>query len=246
MRIVAVYNIKGGVGKTTTAANLSYHAALHNYSTLLLDLDPQGAVSYYFRVKPHKKFSSEKFLKGKKIQKFIRGSDYENLDVLPSDLSYRHMELLLSGKKRSRRQLRRILMPVKNEYDLIVLDCPPNITIVAENIFRASDLILIPVIPTTLSMLTYSSLKKFFKDNELNSNHLKPFFSMVEKRKKMHSDIIQKSIEKTPDVFCNTHIPYNSSVEKMGIHREPVHCFAPRTSGARAFTKLWKEVELIL
>ncbi|QSH42031.1 AAA family ATPase [Lentisphaerota bacterium ZTH] len=246
MKIVAVYNIKGGVGKTTIAANLGYHAATRNFSTLLLDLDPQGSISYYFRVKPHKKFNSERFIKGTRIQKFIRGSDYNNLDVLPSDLTYRHLEILLAAKKRSRRQLRRILMPVKNEYDLIILDCPPNITLVAENIFKAADLILIPVIPTTLSMLGFQSLKKFFEDNDLNIKRLKPFFSMVEKRKKLHCDIVRKHTENKSDTFCNTHIPYNSAVEKMGLNREPVHCFAPKTSGARAFQKLWDEVESIL
>jgi len=246
MKIVAVYNIKGGVGKTTTAANIGYLAAANNFSTLLCDLDPQGSVSFYFKMRSHKKFNSKKLLNSDSIAKFIRGTDFNNLDLLPSDLSLRNLDIILEGKKKSKKQLKQTLDSVKDSYDLIMLDCPPNITLFSENIFRAADIILVPVVPTTLSILTYQMLLDFFKNNDLDSGKIKPFFSMVEKRKKLHRDIITENIDSAPGIFFNNIIPYNSAVEKMGLTREPVHCFAPRTAGAKAFERLWQELSALL
>jgi cellulose biosynthesis protein BcsQ len=246
MKTVAIYNIKGGVGKTTVAANIAYFAAQNNFRTLLCDLDPQGSVSYYFRIRPHKKFNSKKFLSAGNVEKFIRGSDFDNLDLLPADFSFRKLDIMLDSKKKSRKQLKQVLSVMRNEYDLLLLDCPPNITLLSENIFRASDIIMVPLIPTTLSVITYGMLIDFFEKNSLDITKLKPVFSMVEKRKKMHRDIIHECSDNHPGVFFNTKIPYNSNVEKMGLYREPVNCFAPRTSGARAFGHLWEELEDIL
>ena len=152
MKTVATYSIKGGVGKTTTAANLAWAAAQEGRRTLLIDLDPQGASSFYFRVRPRQGQKVKTLLKGGETLKAgIRASDHDGLDVLPAHLSYRHIDVLLDGMKKSRMQLKRSLQALKDEYDLVVLDAPPNITLASENLFAAADLILVPVIPTPLS-----------------------------------------------------------------------------------------------
>ena len=105
MKVLATYNIKGGVGKTATAVNLAYLAAAEGARTLVWDLDPQGAASFYFRVKPKVKGGSEALITGRRaLDRAIKGTDYDNLDLIPADFSYRNMDLELGEtKKRTRR-----------------------------------------------------------------------------------------------------------------------------------------------
>ena len=109
MKIIAVFSSKGGVGKTATAVNLAYVATLGGYSALLCDMDSQGAASYYFRIRPKKKFNDKKFLRGD-INGYIRGTDFEKLDLLPAHFSFRHLDIELAklGKKRKVPVLRRV------------------------------------------------------------------------------------------------------------------------------------------
>ena len=113
---------------------------------------------------------------------------------------------------------------------------------VSENIFYASDLILVPVIPTTLSCRTFEKLLSFFKKEKLGIKKIIPFFSMVEIRKNMHKDSIE-TLKKQYPYFLESRIPYSSFVEKMGIYREPVGCFSPRSVPARQYEALWAEVK---
>ena len=99
MKIYASYNIKGGVGKTTAAVNLAYLSAADGDRTLLWDLDPQGAASFLFRIKPRVKGGGQALIQGTKtLDDAIKGTDFDCLDLLPADFTYRNMDLLL-GKK---------------------------------------------------------------------------------------------------------------------------------------------------
>ena len=245
MAIIAVYNIKGGVGKTATSVNLSYLSAASGNQTLLCDLDPQGSASYYFRVKSPKKFSAGKFLKGgKHIERSIRGTDYDNLDILPADFTYRNFDLALDEMKKSRRRLRKVLKPLTNEYEHLFLDCPPNITLLSENIFHAADILLIPFIPTTLSLLSFSKLLDFFKESGIDRKKLVVVFSMVEKRKNIHRDMMLRF--KGRKRILKMSIPYLAEVEKMGIYRQPLPAFLPNSVAGRAYSDLWLELQKYL
>jgi cellulose biosynthesis protein BcsQ len=242
MAIIAVYNIKGGVGKTATSVNLSYLSAVSGNQTLLCDLDPQGSASYYFRVKPAKKFTADKFLKGgKHIERNIRGTDYDNLDILPADFTYRNFDLALDEMKKSRRRLNKVLKPLTGEYKHLFLDCPPNITLLSENIFQAADILIIPFIPTTLSLLSFSKLLDFFKKSGIDRKKLFVLFSMVEKRKNIHRDMMRHF--KGRKRILKTSIPYLADVEKMGIYRQPLPVFRPNSVAGRAYSDLWLELQ---
>ncbi len=243
MRIIGVYNIKGGVGKTATAVNLAYLAAREGVRTLVWDLDPQGAASFYFRIKPRVKGGSKKMLRGKRdLDTLIKGTDYENLDLLPADFSYRNMDLLLDQAKKPATRLLKLLRPLSYEYDLIFLDCPPSISLVSENIFQAADALLVPTIPTTLSLRTYRQLLEFVTGNNLNELQLMPFFSMVDRRKRMHVEIMQRLPKRYPELL-NSSIPYASDVERMGIQREPLAEYAPKGTAGLAYEALWQELK---
>jgi chromosome partitioning protein len=246
MIVFAVYNIKGGVGKTAAAVNLAYLAATGRKRTLLCDLDPQGSATFYFRVKPRIKTGIKALVKGgKKLNSSIKATDYEHLDLLPADFSFRNLDLVLSQVKRSRKRLGETLDSLRDEYDLIFLDCPPNITLVSENIFNSSDYLLVPIIPTTLSFRTFKKLLRFLEKKDLNSTRVLAFPSMVEYRKKMHQTFLESMQQDFPG-FLKTPIPYSSVVEKMGIYREPVPARYPESRAGQAYTALWKEITKIL
>jgi chromosome partitioning protein len=242
--IIALYHIKGGVGKTAAAVNLSYLAAQDGAKTLLIDLDPQGSASFYFRVRASKNLKSKSLVQGgKKVDKNIKGTDYENLDILPSKLSYRKLDLRLNSLKKSKTKLKKVLQPFETEYRLIFIDSPPNITLVSENIFNAVDILLVPLIPTTLSILTFEKLCQFFKDQKLDRSKISAFFSMVEKRKKMHREIIGEMFEQDKGSFLKNYIPYSADVENMGIYREPVVCFKPNSIASKSYLEIWNELK---
>lgn len=243
MRIFALYNIKGGVGKTAGAVNLSLLAAMDGKRTLLIDLDPQGSASYYFRVRSSGKFKSKQLLKGKKIiNKGIKESDFENLDVLPSHISYRNLDLKLDKMPKSKVRLKTIMKTFRKDYDIIFIDCPPNITLVSENIFNAADYLLIPCIPTTLSMLTLKKLQRFFSDKKISRKKMMPFFSMAEMRKKLHREMILNPHVKKLKFFRSL-IPYSSDIERMGLTREPVLITNKNSAASKSYINLWNEIK---
>ncbi|MDD5411814.1 MAG: AAA family ATPase [Methylobacter sp.] len=242
MNVLAVYSIKGGVGKTSSAVNLAFNAARNGYRTLVWDLDPQGASSYYFRVKPKIKGGSKDLIAGKReLDGLIKGTDFENLDLIPADFSFRNLDLVLDAKKKPTRQLKKLLKPLTEEYDFIFLDCPPNISLLSEAVFEASDILLSPIIPTTLSLRTLDQLKKFIEDNSLKNLELFPFFSMVDRRKKMHREIMGNLIETHPEILT-TAIPYASDIERMGLERMPLGGFIKKSLSTKAYNELWQEI----
>ncbi len=245
MKKIAIYNIKGGVGKTAAAVNLAYLAAEHGARTLLWDLDPQGASSFYFRISPKIKGGSKSLIRRKhKIDSLIKGSDFENLDLIPADFSYRHMDLLLDQMKKPVRQFRQILKPLSESYDVLFLDCPPSMTLVSENVLQFSEMMLVPMIPTPLSLRTFHQLFRFCGDHRMDHLKIFPFFSMVDRRKTLHREVIAQFPQTYPDTLHSC-IPYSSDVEKMGVLREAVVRFAPRNRAAKAFYELWREINLL-
>ncbi|MDK3018323.1 ParA family protein [Pseudodonghicola flavimaris] len=243
MKIVACYSNKGGVGKTATAVNLAHAAAASGLRVLLCDLDPQGASGFYFRIKPSKKLKDESFFKDvKRFIDAIRGSDFDNLDVLPANMTFRDFDIFLSRMKNGRSRLKKALKAVNADYDVIVLDCPPNISALSENVFKAADRIVVPVIPTTLSERTFEQLLQFFADHRLNRRKLIAFFSMVQARKTLHQDTMARLRQLYAGQFLSAVIPFSTDIEKMGQHRAPVATFAGSRQAGQAYGALWQEV----
>ena len=241
MKIFALYNIKGGVGKTTASVNLSWHSARDGKRTLIWDLDPQGAATFTFRVKPKVQGGGRELLRSTSaLFGAIKGTDFEDLDLVPADFSYRNLDRILDRGGAPEERLSASLRPLAAEYDHVFLDCPPNISLLSENIFSAADVLLVPTIPTVLSLRTLSRLMKHLKKRGRRPLVL-PFFSMVDRRKKLHRDICAAPAPGGVE-FLPPAIPYSSEVEQMGVHRAPLTAFAPRSAPAKAYRALWHTV----
>jgi chromosome partitioning protein len=241
MRILATYNIKGGVGKTATAVNLGYLAARDGFRVLLWDLDPQGAASFLFRVKPRVKGGGKALIQGRRpLDGAIKGTDFDNLDLLPADFTYRNLDLLLDAAKKPERRLASLLAPLKSDYDAVILDCPPSISLLSESVLHAADLLLVPLIPTTLSVRTLDQLTEFLGEFNGHRPDVLAFFSMVDRRKRLHTQIAHDLPAERPD-FAAAAIPALSVIEQMSVQRAPVAAFAPRSVAAREYAALWQE-----
>lgn len=243
MQIIACYSNKGGVGKTATSVNLAYAFAQAGKQVLLCDLDPQGASGFYLRVKPSKKLTEARFFEDvNRFTKAIRASDFEGLDVLPANLTYRDFDIFLSRMRNKRSRLKKALMSVGGDYDVIILDCPPNFSTLSENIFRAADMIVVPVIPSTLSERTFDQLVGFFQEHKIPRKKLRAFFSMVQQRKTLHQETMKVMRKQYRKRFLETCIPFAADIERMGQHRAPVTTYAWRSAASAAYAELFDEL----
>ena len=241
MTTLALYNLKGGVGKTAAAINLAYLAAADGLKTLVWDLDPQGSSSFYLDVQPTEKNESKKIFSGEMdIKAAIRDSVFENLWAIPADISARNTDLVLDEHKQSRKKLKSLLTGLK-QFDIVFLDSPPGISLLHENIFNAADFILMPNIPTTLSIRSFETVMNYFKENDLDKTKVKCFFSMVDHRKNLHHETMQDFYK--DKIFFKSYIPYLSDVEKMGVNKQPVFEFANSSYAAQCFRDLWNEIK---
>ena len=242
MFAASLYNLKGGVGKTASCINLAYMAAADGYKTLVWDLDPQGAASYYLKVQPTVKGNIKKIMEHNlPVTDAIMATDYDLLDIIPSDISARKLDILLEAQHGSKKYFKNLLKQVAADYEFIFIDCPPGFSNVADNIFYASDAVFMPVIPTTLSVRTYEQVKNYFESKDIDQDKLMCFFSMVDVRKNMHNDTMQQLCKDKR--FFEHYIPYLSDIEKMGINRAPVEVSAPAGYAATCYRALWNDIK---
>ena len=246
MKTLALHNLKGGVGKTAAAVNLSYLAAANDVPTLLWDLDPQGAASWYFHGQPQEQKSRNLFQGSSALSRLVTPSPYKNLDLIPADFSYRYLDILLKKVEPPREALKRLLKPFSERYALAVLDCPPSLSHLADNIFEAADLVAVPVVPTFLSLRALEQVQVYFKQEGFDAKKLRPFYSMADRRRGLHRELIEQPPQAMSRALRAV-IPYASMVERMGEKRAPMAAYAPSEEPALlAYAELWLEVSAAL
>lgn len=238
MKTIAFYSLKGGVGKTTAAINIAYEAARSGVRTLLWDLDPQGAASFYSRMKPLTLGAKKLMNPGGKTLASIRESDYDNLDVLPAGLANRKVAQVMHDGKRAKDRLQTSIRRIAPDYDLVVLDAPAGIDLEAENVMRAASLTVVPLVPTPLSMNSYHTVLSFMEEHKMNVSRLVAFFSLVDGRKKLHRELVAATVGVDEHVL-SVQVPYASAVERMSVEREPLLAHHRRGKPGEAFRSLW-------
>jgi cellulose biosynthesis protein BcsQ len=239
---VGVYNLKGGVGKSTTAVNLACLAGKGGASTLLWDLDAQGAAGYYLGHPRDEGKGSGRIVRGKELlRQLVVPTRFPNLDLIPARFSYRRLDQHLSARGRSKRVLSDLLAQLRHSYAWVFLDCPPGISLLSENVLRAADLLLIPTIPTPLSLRTFEEIAMFAQRKGVPRERLVPFFSLVERRTRIHRTTMELFMAREEGV-CRTRVPSLTAIERMAVTRRPVAFYQPGSEAGRAYAALWEEV----
>ncbi len=234
MRCIALFSVKGGVGTTALAVNMAHAAAtLSGRRTLLWDLDAQGAASWLLKVEPRAGAKARKGLAEADLADLVQPTAFPNLDVLAADRSLRRLEadLATEGEKR----LKKALKSLEDRYDRIILDCPPGLTELADQLFRAADLVVVPLIPSPLSTRALAQLSEHLATEMKSPPPVMPVFSMADRRKGLHREAMAAHPEWPV-------IPYAAAVEAMTATRQPL--LAGRSSpAATALAGLWADVE---
>lgn len=236
MKTVAIFSIKGGVGKTAIAVNLAHLLAARSARrTLLWDLDVQGAASGLLQVAGPGR-GARKLFGGKTagdIAAYIEPSAFDGLDVLAADHSLRRLDALLAETRRAKR-LARLLEGIASQYDRVVLDCPPGLGLIAEQIFNAADLIVEPMTPSPLSASAHEQLEAHLARHHKGRPPILPVYTMVDRRRSLHRETVAAGA---------LAIPYASIVEQMAVHRLPSAALDRQGTATRAFVDLAAAVE---
>jgi len=240
MKVVAIFNVKGGVGKSTLAANLAWCSATQSArATLLWDLDAQGDGGFMLGVDRQAGAAAQAvFARDTSPATLALASAYPNLDVLPADPSLRFLDRTLFnlGKKGRLAKLTRAL---GGRYDRVILDCPPVLNEVSAQVMRAADVIIVPVSASPLARRGLDDvLAELRRAHGAHGAHapVLPVFAMYDTRRKLHWDAREE--QPTWPV-----IPIASVIEKMAVERRPVGVFAPGSPAAEAFGRLWAGIE---
>src|SRR5688572_5386390 len=243
MEIIGVYNFKGGVGKTTTAVNLAYRSAAEDWPTVLWDLDPQGAATYLLRREAQPDGGSKELLNGDtRLNDVVVATDHPRLDLIPADFSYRRMDVHLNKRQDATTLLLKLMRPLQERYACLILDCPPGMSLVSENVMHAADALVVPLLPTPLSARTLVQLFEFIASRGWQDVNVLPFFSMVDRRRSLHKETIAELRARFPGML-QTEVPYGSDYERMAARRAPIESYAPASTPAETYRALWREVD---
>jgi chromosome partitioning protein len=240
--VIALYALKGGVGKTSAAVNLAALAARGGARTVLWDLDPQAAATFLLRVKPKLKGGARALLQGETDPtSVLRETAYDRLAVLPAESMYGTADVDLDQAKKSERRVQRVAAALSDDHDVVFLDCPPGMSLLSLNIVRGAGLLLVPLIPSPLSLRTLDQVVDTATEAGKQTPAVLAFWSMLDPRRALHRDVLALVEGRYADVARSV-IPASATAERMAQRRAPVVEWAPRAPVSIAYEQLWAEV----
>lgn len=245
MNSIAVFSIKGGVGKTSTAVNLAWYLAKKGVRSSLVDLDPQCACRQMLPI-IEGKMKSTNLSQWKKYSKKERQEQFayyleKNLSFFQGDQSFRKLETLLEPGEKGKAQLKELIPSPDKKVKLQIIDCPAGLGRLSEALLQFADTILVPLTPSELSLRTLEQLYDFMDQKNLDQSKLITFFNRVSYRKKLH----QKFIRATPlplEKRLSFYIPIAPAIESMSDRRMPCTSAIRRTKLLSAYELLFDEV----
>ncbi len=223
--------------------NLAYRSAAEDWPTVLWDLDPQGAATYVLRENPRETGAAKDLIRGDtKLREIVVATRHERLDLIPADFSYRRMDVHLDKRQDATTLLLKLMRPLQDRYACLVLDCPPGMSLVSENVMHAADALVVPLLPTPLSARMLEQLLEFIAARGWHDINVLPFFSMVDRRRALHKQTIVELRERFPAILA-TEVPYGSEFERMAARRAPIESYAPASAAAEIYRALWREID---
>ncbi len=248
-RIIAIANQKGGVGKTTTAINLSAALANHGKKVLVIDMDPQGNTSrgLGIDISVMGKCIFDVLSNTADINKIIRKTAFENLDVLPSKLILASLDTVIAGKTDSPFSLlKTAISKIKKQYDYMFIDCPPSLGLLTINSLVASNTILIPVQCEYFAMEAVSQMLGTVSRVQASHNPslgIEGFLlTMYDSKTKLCTEVSMQIRGLFKENTFVTQVPRNISIPESNAKGMPVIYFRPTSSGSLAYLALAREI----
>ena len=247
-KIIAVANQKGGVGKTTTSINLSAAMASKGKRILVIDIDPQGNCTSGLGVDKNEVENTvyEVLLDDCTVKESILKTNYENLDLIPSNINLAAAEIELIGISRKEYILRDALDYVREDYDYIIMDCPPSLNVLTVNAMTAADTVIVPIqceyyaLEGLSQLIHMINLVRERLNRKLDIEGI--VFTMYDARTNLSPQVVENVKEHVEQRIYDTIIPRNVTLAEAPSYGEPVTVYDRKSAGAQAYLKLADEI----